>query len=284
MSCQLASICERKFGLPGELALLVPNASSANHCRDFLIAKSPDTGSLLSVRLAQFFIHSEESAISTPGEDKNMIALHIVLFPSEGFPLAKQFWQHTGLGISSRMADRCLALLEEDSALNPGHKVQHSPTSPVRSCFQPRNKHYATKGPAVKPMRGTLMSDSVSTSKRASENICADQSTYVEERYGRNMALSGATVAKRTLRRRIAGVLAREEEASSIGNDGLQPSTRGVEGVTEDEVYLFPTGMSAIWNAHQLCLNALPPTKSVCFGCVGVNILHGQPHKVPAIL
>jgi cystathionine gamma-synthase len=39
-----------------------------------------------------------------------------------------------------------------------------------------------------------------------------------------------------------------------------------VKDVTEDDVYLLPTGMTAIWTAHQLVLGTQPPAKSVCFG------------------
>jgi cystathionine gamma-synthase len=238
------------------------------------VARSPDAGPSLSVRLAQFLIHSEESATATFSEEKDTIALHIVLFPAEAFPIAKQFWQHTGLGISSRMAERCLALLAEDSALGAGNKAKQSPTSPVRTHFSPRNKHYASKGAAVKGVSTTSANGAAQSPipAQGSEDLCADQATYMEERYGRNMPLSAAIIAKRTLRRRIAGVLAHEEDSSPVGKDELRPSTRGVEGVTEDEVYLFPTGMSAIWSAHRLCLNALPPTKSVCFGCVWIYL------------
>jgi cystathionine gamma-synthase len=39
-----------------------------------------------------------------------------------------------------------------------------------------------------------------------------------------------------------------------------------VRDVTEDDVYLFSSGMSAIWTSHQLIQGARSPAKSVCFG------------------
>ncbi len=46
------------------------------------------------------------------------------------------------------------------------------------------------------------------------------------------------------------------------------PSSR-VQNLTESDVFLFPAGMTAIWNAHNLALR-FPSTctkgKSVCFG------------------
>lgn len=104
----------------------------------------------------------------------------------------------------------------------------------------------------------------------SSENLSSDQATYVEERYGRNLPLESAAAAKRALRRRIAGVLVRDTptEWSIAGGQEAEvgPSTRGVESVTEDDVFLYATGMSAIWSAHQLALAVRPVAKSICFG------------------
>jgi cystathionine gamma-synthase len=101
--------------------------------------------------------------------------------------------------------------------------------------------------------------------------LSEDQSAYLEERYGRNLSQDAATFAKRALRRRIAGVLLRDGPADwdAVGsaNSELQPSRRG-PGVTEDDVYLYPTGMTAIWNAHQIISGVRPAAKSVAFGFV----------------
>ncbi|KAG8691251.1 hypothetical protein FRC09_011678 [Ceratobasidium sp. 395] len=65
------------------------------------------------------------------------------------------------------------------------------------------------------------------------------------------------------LRRRIAGVLVDDSPPAETPEPGA--SKRGVD-VTEDDVFLFPTGMSAIWTSHQLALAARPQHKSICFG------------------
>ena len=91
-----------------------------------------------------------------------------------------------------------------------------------------------------------------------------DQCVYLEQRYGRNLDVAAAKQAKRALRRRIAGVLVRDESVVD-GEVEVSQSVRGV-AVTEDDVYLFPSGMSAIWSAHQLTLDARGEKKSVCFG------------------
>lgn len=99
---------------------------------------------------------------------------------------------------------------------------------------------------------------------------------YVEERYGRNLDLSLAPLAKLAMRRRIAGVLA-EQPGQAIAVEDIQnapqggESTRGVQGLTEDDVWLYSCGMNAIFHAHQLVMGTReaegkPVGKSVCFG------------------
>lgn len=100
---------------------------------------------------------------------------------------------------------------------------------------------------------------------------------YVEERYGRNLDLSLAPLAKLAMRRRIAGVL-REGPGEAIPVQDMtgakrEESTRGVTGLTEDDVWLYPCGMNAIFHAHQVAMEAWKREgkevgKSVCFGCV----------------
>jgi cystathionine gamma-synthase len=42
---------------------------------------------------------------------------------------------------------------------------------------------------------------------------------------------------------------------------------RGVSGLSESDVYLFPCGMSAIFNAHRFAMGALDATRqSICYG------------------
>ncbi|KAN0084305.1 cystathionine gamma-synthase [Tylopilus felleus] len=254
---KLANICEQKFAL-NERCLLCPSKKIADQCRTFILSRATLLGTPAHVRLVRYFIRPEDTQTRQSAE------LHIALFPASIYPIAKQFWQHTGLGISSRFAENCLSLL-------PSQDGQRSPPGSPTSPRSPSNKYYVVKhstawtpsGAAIQPSSIALPPDVLSK----------DQSTYLEERYGRNLSLSSATFAKRALRRRIAGVLIRDNaqdgpQGPCAGAQDVEigPSSRGVQDVSEDDVFLFPTGMSAIWNAHQLCLRARPPAKSVCFG------------------
>lgn len=195
-------------------------------------------------------------------------ALHIVLFPADSFPLAKAFWQHSGFGISSRMAEHCLSMLPDSAASSQSQPS--SPTGHFRS--KSMNKHYSAKNLNLIISTPSRQSDRVTQQDIYVETMKYDQNMYVEERYGRNLPLSSASSAKRALRRRIAGVLDQNDlgSDSSAGAEDINvgQSVRGVASVTEDDVFLFPSGMSAIWTAHNVASAIRPPAKSVCFGFV----------------
>ena len=89
---------------------------------------------------------------------------------------------------------------------------------------------------------------------------------YVEERFGRNLAASFIDSAKLAIRKRICGFLKANLclEAALQREHGV--SDRGVEGLTVDDVYLYPCGMSAIFNTHRMILSVFGPKKSVCYG------------------
>lgn len=155
----------------------------------------------------------------------------------------------------------------------PDESTMTRPPVHSRLPSKPQNRHYSVRSP-TSPPQTPLQTES----PKAEDALAEDVTSYLEERYGRNLPLGYAAAAKRALRRRIAGVLVHDQDGCSDALDSTQkplggsdeavlgPSSRGVEGITEDDVYLFPTGMTAIWSAHQLALNNRPVRKSVCFG------------------
>ncbi|KAH9003540.1 PLP-dependent transferase [Lactarius hatsudake] len=217
---KLSTLLEQKFGTPSKSSLLFPSRKSAEACRAFLAARD------VLARVVQHCI-------------SDRLCIFLVLFPRDQFNTAKQFWQHTGLGISSRLATRCLSALASASS---------TPTSSTPSHLKPgAHRHYASSKPAREP---------------PAEPLGTDQSVYLEQRYGRNLDVAAAELAKAAMRRRIAGVLVRDGGEAEVE---VAQSVRGV-AVTEHDVFLFPTGMSAIWSAHQLALDVRGAKKSVCFG------------------
>ncbi|PWN51960.1 PLP-dependent transferase [Violaceomyces palustris] len=340
----------KKFATPSEKCILLPSAAVASRCRDFIKSQfakqSPAVTSPPPVRIVHFSIVDPNSRAS-PSYGSNSppcssssssvsetLCIYVVLFPAEIFPIAKSYWQHTGDGISSRMAERCLKLLEESGRLEAGSRGDASPDqsaespieafsdskktfaksryhsryaavgsgvnsanlSPTSSGFLPP-KPVAVSSSALSEGLSNLSDDQPSSRKPiadakpegtrpllSDDSLSADHSTYVEERYGRNLPIASAAQAKLALRRRIAGTLLSDRPGCAknpgASNDSAAGETvRAGTGATEDDVYLYPTGMSAIFHAHQVAMiergirnPAASPGrlgalgKSVCFG------------------
>lgn len=241
--------------------MLFPSRRTAEGARTFILNNSPQsTHQPHIVQLSFPSVTSSKSGVLTPS---SAVHLFVLLYAFDQYNLAKAFWQHTGLGISSRMAEYCLIQLESVASLDdPTAESNHSNgwNKPLRRTPY-KNRHYSKDiklGKASPPLPGAK--DSCSEG----DELTLDQLNYLEERYGRNLDISFAGRAKIALRRRIAGTL---RENVDINEALLQegPSGRS-KGVDEGDVYLLPTGMAAIWTAHQLLLQSLSPRKSVCFG------------------
>lgn len=229
---------------------------------------SPDKAHPVDVRLAQFWIHPPEatpgSTSSSSPSTRPSVELHIVFFPKESDPLARTFWQHTGTGISSRVAEYCLSLLARQGPTSTKPSAEDSLPSPPASPAPTKahNRHYSS----LKKGAAAIVPSSPAPAANDPELDEVDESSpewarYIEERFARNQPVSEAPNAKRQLRRRIAGVLLKEQ-TEKISEVPQQPR----EAPNEEDVFLFPSGMSAIWHAHRTVLQSFTPTKSVCFG------------------
>lgn len=185
-----------------------------------------------------------------------------VLVPTDLFRLGKEYWQHTGDGVSSRRAEFCHELYKQD-ILTPVSKPVPPPSSPptTKSCRAPRRYHRpASIGeltpPAQKPKRTV-----------ADEDAAQEWPRFLEERFGRNLDLSLVQRASSAIKRRIAGAVAVDADAINGPNgQELAGNTRGIVNLGENDVYLFPCGMNAIFNVHRAVMNAREPRKSIILG------------------
>lgn len=148
------------------------------------------------------------------------------------------------------VAERAAAV-NETEAMTAKSKMMYS-----------RNRHYSRK--PVQPIN----SPPSSSKPTDEESLSIDHATYLEERYGRNLPLTSAKIAKSALRRRIAGELLPCEEPDTVHGDLRRG---GSKLVTENDVYLYPCGMSAIWHTHMIMRGLRERRggqcgKSVCFG------------------
>ncbi|CAG8525213.1 2733_t:CDS:2, partial [Scutellospora calospora] len=250
---KLNSICDQKFAKPSETCLLFPSRKTAECCRDYL-RRYYEPSKPTSFRLAEItIVTSDRSKQSILGN----VTLYVLLFPKEAFSVAKTFWQHTGNGISSRLAEYVLYMLQTKCDEKYTENIYRDSTKRASFCKRYFSRQTSSGWNVACESKGNLSTDTMSTSN----SIIAEQNFYVEERYGRNLPTSFIEKAKFELRRRIASSL-RVEESKDV-----------VRGVTEEDVFLFPGGMSSIFHAHQFLLKAFSPRKSICFGFAYVDTL-----------
>ena len=267
-----------KHGRPNERAMLFPSTSVATRCVDFLIAQSSINNGQISTG------PQEQTPVLTKGKDvylvefefqgeelvsiKDRIAVSTitaVLFPENHFNTAKAFWQHSGDGISSRRAEFYHKAFEE------GHLISRSSFAQQASAVS-----RTSKGPRRYQKDSSINKQLVSdpgfndpTSAGSKMPEKKDYVQFVEERFGRNLDASLAANAKLAIRRRIAGSLTADvdlREALDISRDS--GAIRKVTGFSEKDVYLYPTGMSSIFNIHQLMLATRGPLESISYGSV----------------
>lgn len=276
------------FGESDETCYLFPTETVAESCTQFLRSKDPP------VRCRAHRIGTGDKASETTS------SFHAVFLPVDQASKGKEYWQHTGDGISSRFAQRCLALLERtESPTSPTQEyfdgtIPASPSSRSARGFG-RNRHYSRRSTQESDLTMSISSLASESSACAEEDIETDTSTYVEMRYGRNLSRFLSPLAKTALKRRIAGVLRErpltkvdigkgkqrslKDEKDALNQSGgsdfdkEEDNARGVANLSEDDVYLYPAGMSAIFHAHQTAIedgkrSGRKLGKSVCFGCV----------------
>lgn len=323
--------------------MLFPSSRTAESCKTYLADPLRGDGAVAS-RVVRFCVRpsldlvpcpppaaaSEASEPSTStSKTSEDVALHVVYFPAASFPLAKSYWQHTGHGISSRLAERCLRILgscpvrEEvngtSSAAGGSSAVAEgsgnaSPTdekaaygaSGIRGRYGRNRRFMPHRQTSALSPSGALptppLTPPVPRNADVDSPVEPETATYLEERYGRNLSARHAQLAKTALKRRIAGVLRTNtavstdrrrssvavldteashspsiptttdsDEAALATSSFLEPSERAGGQLTENDVFLYPGGMTAIFHAHQLVLSTRAqdprrPGKSVCFG------------------
>ena len=247
---ELGELLEKTYAREGEKCMIYPTYNVAKRCRAFMKAKTQLPK--LKVRILQLSTPPPKNAEEASYRVEADIA--VVFFPASEFPLAKQYWQHAGEGISSREAEYFLSEMKEKLVNDIRYKKSHKNGNNLGS--RKLSPHPYT-GSGDRSARSSGSSGRHSTiNKPIASN--PEFVSFIEERFGRNLDLGFAKEAKRLLRERIAGQELPEYASSDL-------------------VYLYPPGMAAIFNAHELVMGALSEKKdlkSVCFGFPYVDTLN----------
>ncbi|KAL0936672.1 cystathionine gamma-synthase [Colletotrichum truncatum] len=257
----LAEDVASQYARPGQQTMLFPTPRAARRCLEF-IQKNAGTSRASDIAVIDFGLNTSQDI--SPLLRSLAPAFSAVVYAQEVFPIAKQYWQHTGDGISSRRAEFCHGLLKE--GLMAPIERPHSPVG--KACRGPRRYHRPssiddTKSANLHPSKSGLR-----TTFDTQESL-----RFLEERFGRNLDLSLVERARSAIKRRIAGALAADLETSINSLPPLSTNTRGQEDLQESDVYLFPCGMNAIFNAHRAMVLARGDMKSINFGFPYVDTL-----------
>ncbi|KAF4121579.1 cystathionine gamma-synthase [Geosmithia morbida] len=259
-----------RHGLAGQNAMLFPSVRSAGRCLEFIRERAPpDILSFLSV--VNLALDSSRKLSLMLSQLAPTISA--VIYPESCQPLAKQYWQHSGDGVSSRRAEFCHDLFRDGILVVRPCSPETSPGTTSRPFRGP--KRYQRGGsidgttstpkpstPASPPGKPTVVDES------------RESKQFLEERFGRNLDLSLASRAKSAIRRRIAGTIVSDVDSDDDHKAAdMATNTRGFSNLREDDVYLFPTGMNAIFNSHRVLLAARGAKKSINFGFPYVDTL-----------
>jgi cystathionine gamma-synthase len=242
--------------------MLFPTPRVAKRCLEFIRQRaSPEIAR--QVDTIDFTLDGSKEL--SPQLKKLSSTISAVLYPQEAFPIAKQYWQHTGDGTSSRRAEFCHRLFQ-DELLIPVAAAQTPPETASRPFRGP--KRYQRPG----SVDGVVSHIPKPPSPPAPfESL--ESSRFLEERFGRNLELSMVERAKSAIRRRIAGAMAHDVDLHNGPLPAMTDNTRGIKTLEEADVYLYPAGMNAIFNAHRALLKAREPAKSINFGFPYVDTL-----------
>ncbi|ABN67744.2 cystathionine gamma-synthase [Scheffersomyces stipitis CBS 6054] len=255
----LSKKIETKYGRDGERCMIFPSYKVAKRCRQFIKEKSEKS---LVVRVLQ---------LSTPApaneEERSTVieaTIGVVFFPADVFPLAKNYWQHSGEGISSRMGEYISrALFESES-----RSISPSPRPSIRAANS--NLKQELQVQSIQRKSPSISASIRSPSFTVSEEEIKEHDTFIEQKFGRVLDLKFAKEAKIALRRRICGKV----DKSHNQKEEMEKARRG-KNLSETDVYLFPSGMASIFYAHHVLLNvSKKPKKSVCFGFPYVDTLN----------
>ena len=191
------------------------------------------------------------------------LRVSIVSYPLEALKAMGKFWTHVGEGASGRRAEYMLKMFDEGHlvSLEEFEQLQSQQKGPKRY----RKPAVLDTTPAKPAGDGKVVAHAPGVDAKLSGSIEEiDRSQFVEERFGRNLSLTLAQKAKHAIKRRIAGTLTSEANLSDALD--MEPDLARARPVAVEDVYLYPTGMSSIFNTHRTLLACRGQMKSIVYG------------------
>ncbi|KAJ5685213.1 hypothetical protein N7536_007832 [Penicillium majusculum] len=240
-----------RYSTPDRQAMLFPSSKTAQRCRTFIEPKA-EPGVAGQVKIIDLLLDKTREASKIMAKISPSVSA--VIFNKDIFPIAKEYWQHTGDGISSRHAEFCHSLF-----LDGRLAASTSPQPTVNRKKGPRRYQ-----------AGSVYQAFSEENKVAPERVESTQ--FLEERFGRNLDISLVDNAKSAIRQRIAGSLVGEVDLA-VELSKTASDSRGVKGLSDGDIYLYPCGMNSIFNSHRMLMECRGQLKSISFGFPYVDTL-----------
>ena len=234
--------------------MLFPSEAVARRCSSFLLDKEREIDG--SAVRTMVFAPFKDKLIYSNDQMCSFSTLAALFYPRKASKTAKHYWQHTGEGISSRRAESFWVKSNGGLTLVPQKGEYHERVTPGR--YRGRRRHSQSK---CKASVGSCAN--IFGKNEQHEEHCF----FIEERFGRNLDMSFSSKAKTALRRRISGCLTKENPShvnSLPGN--TETDFTCLRKILEEDVYLYPTGMSAIYNTHRILMEAIGLKESIIYG------------------
>ena len=263
----------RKYGKDGQEAMLFPSSKCAQRCLDFirsnaLTASADEAKQMQVLDLGLGSNQPVSESLKTVS-----VSISAVIFPKSLFPVAKKYWQHSGDGISSRRAEFCHSLFQEGILVDKA-TLQSAANEFEKPFKGPRRYRKGSLDRTPQQVQNAAQ-ESISVPQSPSNNGNAESresSQFLEERFGRNLDVSFVDNAISAIRRRIAGSLVEEVDLTAVHTVDVDLHMRDSR-LSENDVYLYPCGMNAIFHTHQTLLMARGQLKSISFGFPYVDTL-----------
>ncbi|RFU75498.1 cystathionine gamma-synthase [Trichoderma arundinaceum] len=258
------------YGQPGQRAMLFATAGAARRCLEFMRQR---VSQQVCSQIYVINLILDTSKDPSPLLKQLAPTISGIIFPQDSFPVAKQYWQHTGDGISSRRAEFSHELFKHGQFIAVTEQQPHRslPEKPIRGPKRYLRADSTSTASASGPNSAGSEIKGLSSSENPEE--ARESFHFLEERFGRNLDLTQVSRAKSAIRRRIAGSLAGDADMNDETKTHSEANSRGMESLDETDVLLYPSGMNAIFNAHRALLAALGSYKSINFGFPYVDTL-----------
>ncbi|KAG5987842.1 hypothetical protein E4U52_007170 [Claviceps spartinae] len=260
LACDIVSV----HGSASQKVLLFPSPEAAKRCIDFVDRAQPSSSQQIGIL----------ELVLDPSKPISLLmkklspTISAVFLPEHSYAVARQYWQHTGDGISSRRAEFCHDLFK-DGFLVPGYGAELAHGVSTRATRGP--KRYQRAGLDDSGLEAPKFNMQVQVLANTKES--QESPRFLEERFGRNLDLNLLERAQLAIRRRIAGSLTQDSDLQTHLSALVTLNSRGMQDLDENDVYLFPAGMNAIYNAHRALFAARGQMKSVNFGFPYVDTL-----------